>query len=477
MKSADDFLGLFSGVKKTGQGLWNVRCPSHNDGDKPDDFSLSVKELPDKILIHCHAGCNYKAVLRALKLTESDLFFDNPKANTSVLNKSGKIVALYNYLDEDGELLHQTVRFEPKKFSQRRPGKKDEWIWNLRGVNPVIYHLPRVKEAIENEETIFLSEGEKDADNLASHLGLVATTSPMGAGKWRETYAQMLSGAKEVVVIADNDSPGQRHAQAIASSLLALQVPTKLLKMPSADIKDISDWISAGLTADQLKETTDGLLPYEMPTPTPSDSGVFGHFRLTDLGNAERLIHQFGDILHYSYERKLWLIWSGKVWEWDMGDKIMQLATKTVRNIYHEVANEPDDKKRKELTDHAKRSESDQRLGAMIKLARARPGIPVEVAKLNTDAWLLNCSNGTINLKTGKLQPYNKRDLITMLIPLSYHAEARSEEWDSFLGTIFEHRESIISYVQKALGYSITGSQEEQAFFFCHGSGWNGKST
>ena len=209
----------------------------------------------------------------------------------------------------------------------------------------------------------------------------------------------------------------------------------------------------------------------------PSESISEFAFGPTDLGNGERLIRQFGGILHYCEERKKWLIWNGRVWEWDMGTKIMLLATETVRNIYREAANEPDEKSRKSLADHAKRSEGHQRLEAMIEQAKARPGIPLRVEDLDKDPWLLNCNNGTINLKTGELQPHNPDDLITMIVPLDYDPGAKSEEWDSFLGTIFEQKETLICYMQRALGYSITGSQAEQAFFFNHGGGWNGKTT
>ncbi len=267
MQSVDEFLALLEKVKPAGKDRWKALCPAHNDRTP----SLSVTALPDKILVRCQAGCHINAVLAALKIEMSDLFFDSKKAKSSGPQGPKEIVATYDYHDQEGKVLFQVVRFEPKEFRQRRPGKKDKWIWNLKGIKPVIYHLPRVKEAIDKGETIYLAEGEKDADNLTSHLGLVATTGPMGAGKWRKGYTQMLSGAKEVVVIADNDSPGQRHAQAIAASLLAVQVPTKLLEMPAADIKDISDWISAGLTADQLKEIMDGLPPY-VPPPAVVDT-------------------------------------------------------------------------------------------------------------------------------------------------------------------------------------------------------------
>ena len=267
MKSVTDFLALLEKVKPSGKDRWMALCPAHNDRTP----SLSVTALPDKILVSCQAGCHINAVLASLKIEMSDLYFDSHKAKSSALEGPKEIAATYNYHTQAGKVLFQVVRFEPKSFAQRRPDGKEGWTWGLRGIKPVIYHLPRVKEAIDKGETIFLPEGEKDADNLISHLGLVATTSPMGAGKWRQGYAQLLRGAKEVVVIADNDSPGQRHAQAIAASLSAVQVPIKLLKMPAADIKDISDWISAGLTADQLKEIIGSLPPYK-PPPAPVDT-------------------------------------------------------------------------------------------------------------------------------------------------------------------------------------------------------------
>jgi hypothetical protein len=88
-----------------------------------------------------------------------------------------------------------------------------------------------------------------------------------------------------------------------------------------------------------------------------SQRAATAHFNLTDLGNAERLVTRYGDILHYCYERKRWLIWNGKVWEWDAGDKVAALAKFAVRNIYHEAGDEPDEKKRKEIAGHAGKSE------------------------------------------------------------------------------------------------------------------------
>jgi putative DNA primase/helicase len=204
------------------------------------------------------------------------------------------------------------------------------------------------------------------------------------------------------------------------------------------------------------------------------DAGVFN---LTDMGNAERLAKYYGDRLHYCYEPKSWLIWNGKVWEWDTGAKITVLAKLTVRNIYHEAANEPDEKKRKELADHAKHSESDHRINAMISLAQSEPGIPIKVTELDTDPWLFNCMNGTIDLHTGQLLPHHKEDRLTVIVSTEYHPDAPCPRWFSFLERVTDQNHDLITYLQRAVGYSLTGDTKSQVMFLLYGLGNNGKST
>lgn len=202
------------------------------------------------------------------------------------------------------------------------------------------------------------------------------------------------------------------------------------------------------------------------------------HFNLTDYGNAERLVSLYGDVIRYSPERKSWLIWTGKVWEWDLGGvRIAKLAKMTARNIYREAADEPDDDQRKELIKHARATERQVRLDAMIKSVESEPGIAITVADLDTNYWLLNVNNGTIDLRTGVLKLHDPADLITEILPLDYDPDATNTEWDTFLSRIFSDNTELIAYVQRGMGYSITGDQGEQVFFFCYGSGFNGKST
>src|SRR5262249_7513307 len=145
-----------------------------------------------------HAGCKIEAVVKALGLKMEDLFPPD---------YSGKrgLIAVYDYSDERGGLLFQTVRYTPKDFRQRRPDGDGGWVPNLDGVRRVLYRLPEVMKAVAAGETVWVAEGEKDADTL-TNFGLCATCSPLGAGKWRAEYAETLRGAL-VVVIPDNDKP------------------------------------------------------------------------------------------------------------------------------------------------------------------------------------------------------------------------------------------------------------------------------
>ncbi len=201
------------------------------------------------------------------------------------------------------------------------------------------------------------------------------------------------------------------------------------------------------------------------------------HFNLTDYGNAERLVSQYGSNIRYCYERKRWLVWTGKVWEWDTGARITALAKLTVRTIYNEAANEPDEKRRKELAIQAKGSESDHRINAMINLAQSEPGIPVKAMELDTNPWLLNCLNGTIDLETGQLLPHRKEDLLTIVVPVEFHPDAQCQRWLSFLDRITGGNSELAGYLQRAVGYTLTGETKEQCLFFIYGLGNNGKST
>ena len=113
---------------------------------------------------------------------------------------------------------------------------------------------------------------------------------------------------------------------------------------------------------------------------------------------------------------------------------------------------------------------------AMIESARSEPGIPILPDDLDRDPWLLNVLNGTLNLRTGKLEPHRKKALITKLAPVQYEP-ADSLNWWIFLERIFNHDLDLIKFLQRAVGYTLTGKSSEQCLFFLYGRGANGKTT
>jgi KaiC/GvpD/RAD55 family RecA-like ATPase len=162
-----------------------------------------------------------------------------------------KIVATYPYYDELGEVLFESVRMEPKTFRQRQPDGRGGWVWNLKGVRPVPYHLPEIGEAIALGRTVFIAEGEKDVDALWA-AGIPATCNPGGAGKWRHEYSEIFKDA-HVVVLPDNDEPGAAHGEQVAKALSDTAASVKVLQLPNLPRKgDVSDWLASGGTGSAL---------------------------------------------------------------------------------------------------------------------------------------------------------------------------------------------------------------------------------
>lgn len=202
-----------------------------------------------------------------------------------------------------------------------------------------------------------------------------------------------------------------------------------------------------------------------------------GAAHTTDLGNARRLVRLFGDRIRYVHKWATWFIWDGTRWAKDETGGIDRLARETVQAMYAEAAETEDSGTRKELARWAMSSESAGRLSAMVDLARSEPGIAVRHADLDTNPWLLNCANGTIDLRTGQLRAHNPSDLITKRIEVSFDPAATAPLWDRFLERITEGNTILSGFIQRTTGYSLTGDISEQCLFYLIGNGSNGKST
>ncbi|MEN6356410.1 MAG: phage/plasmid primase, P4 family [Armatimonadota bacterium] len=198
-------------------------------------------------------------------------------------------------------------------------------------------------------------------------------------------------------------------------------------------------------------------------------------FAQTDLGNAERFLARHGGDLLYCPSFGKWFVWDKMRWAEDETGKVIQRAALTVRKMLDEAQTLVDESAQKRLFKYARASESNNKIYAMLNLARAWLGISSD--ELDSDPWLLNCKNGILDLRNGELLKHRQDNYITKLVPWNYDPEAECPAWLGFLDSIFQGNQHIIDYIQRAVGYALTGVIREQCLFFLYGVGSNGKST
>jgi len=188
------------------------------------------------------------------------------------------VIATYEYRDPDGRLLYVIGRTEPdssgkKHFPSWRPDPANphRYLMGLGEQPRVLYRLPELRRAVEAGERLYLVEGEKDAENLAEACGVCATSSPHGAGSWRDEFAAQLRGTSLAVIVPDNDEPGASHAATVAASLQGAEIPNVILELPELPEKgDISDWLTAGGTPEELERLVAVAVESSRRTPTES---------------------------------------------------------------------------------------------------------------------------------------------------------------------------------------------------------------
>ena len=508
-------LNKFKNVKKKGKGYIAI-CPAHPD--KEASLSLWHDVSEGKTVISCHAGCEISDILDAAGLKMSDLF-DNPLPIGDYDNRFERI---YQYQNSNGNVLFEKVRFKAteikrKNFTQRRkigdaivwgleggihfetyPGS-NEWTKNLgkkitplekkfENCEPVLYNLPVILKAIAAGEEVHIAEGEKDADNLTT-LGFPCCCNFDGASasklkpKWRKSYNKIFKGAK-VVIFNDNDNPGRTHADYIARELHEVAEYVKRPELPGIlDKEDITDFIAVGNSEKEIREVIDSTSIYEYDD---AEEQSLINYNFSDVGNAERLMAIYGKNIRYNPIRRSWLLWSSKHWEFDFVGKIEGLSRKVIRklqaegdDIALEGLNFDEQAKKEKLKESIKkyvlRSESDGKIKAMVNQAMTQGSLII--TETDKDNFLLNIKNGTLNLKTGLLEKHDRRNFCTKVIDVEYDPKTQCPNWISFINKIFMDDQELINYIQKSVGYSMTGDANLQCFYILHGNGANGKGT
>ena len=499
----DRVLGAF-GARQAGDG-WSAKCPAHEDRNA--SLSLAAGRNGG-VVVKCHAGCPVEDVVAAVGLSMLALA---PEAAPRPARR--RQVATYPYLDEAGEVLFEAVRYDPKDFRQRHPNGNGGWTWNLNGCRRVLYKLPEVLEGVAAARRVFIAEGEKDCDALV-RAGEVATCGPMGAGKWgqvAELATEVLAGA-EVIVVADKDTAGRKHAAEVVASLTP--VAASVVVVEAATGKDAADHLGAGRTVDDLEvidlaaADRDGGGGGDAHHPDGGDEhhdheqekvktsvavgpvDANGHGPVvgvdppswdgTDTANAERFVADHAGTARWCGPWGAWLVWDGTRWRRDVRDQVVELAKGTARCLAQETADtEPPDETDAERRKRMAKAAGYQNIGrirAMLELARSHPAIAIVPDDLDADAWALNVRNGTLDLRTGRLHPHRPGDLLTKQAAASYHPEAEAPTWSAFLTRVLPDID-VRTFVQRSLGYASTGIVAESLLWLAYGGGANGKTT
>lgn len=360
---------------------------------------------------------------------------------------------------------------------------------------------------------VHLTEGI--ADTLALQLaGAVALGAP-GVECVSALPGFLGDVAGRTVVLCPQNDAGHTRARlrseqvfaAVRDQLRSRGARVLVLATP-AEHKDPADWLRAvgpeafaAAVRDRPAEDLELQPAPEPAEPQPVAQGssalaarplaevipLHKRFALTDTGNAERMVAQHGGDLRFCHTWGSWLVWDGVRWERDATSEVHRLAKATVRTMRDEYQREVERRRKNPLLqradeylsalgEFAKKSESRDRRRAIVDLAAVESEVSIRAEQLDASPWLINLQNGTVDLRSGSLDPHQRDQLLTRVIPIQFDPAAECPRWRQFIGEIFLGNEELISFVQRCVGYSLTGLTQEQVFFLCYGTGENGKS-
>lgn len=487
-----EFLAHFSHIKQENPSMWRADCPACGDTKR----HLYITHAPDKILLDCKKGCDFKDIISAAGLKPSDCFEENnlPK------KQSWKLLREHFYTDVSGNILGKKQIYDTgdgKKTGIWYRLEKGQYIKGLNSMKMPLYHLDRL---VRSGNTAVIVEGEKDVETV-ERLGFTATTSPNGAGsKWRSDFNEFFRG-KNVVVITDNDEPGEKYGKEAAENVMKTAAAVKLILSSDIypDVKpkgDISD-IAAELGDAQARRLlTEAVKRAESMTEKPkvnlevldnasADDALLdalarlrpeSHFPANDRGNGELFAEVFKDRAKYCINAKEWYVYKDGYWQRDMGNMTVGGFAKDLYDALLMYASKLPEGSKTNYIDHINKMGRLNVRENMLKDARDRNFI--KYTEFDCDKWLFNCVNGTYDLKNGYFRAHNPKDFISKMSNVTFDANADSADFDKFLNEIMSYDGDKKKYLLSAFGYALTGDTSEECMFILHGKTTrNGKST
>ena len=484
-------LDRLDGVKAEGTGQWSARCPAHED--RVQSLSVSVGN-DGRALIFCHAGCKAAEIVERIDLKVTDLF---PRASSLETNGQRRIVKTYDYVDTFGVLLFQVVRYHPKDFRLRRPDPGGGWIWNIKGVDLVLYRLQELTRA-PNHCMVYVCEGEKDADRLIA-AGMVATTSPGGAGKWGKVDDTPLHG-RCIAILPHNDQPGRKHAEDIASRLHGKAATVRIVELPGlAEHCDVSDWLDAGNDPADLDALLTHVSKWELATgeteaaPATSSSGESVIERAEPIPLAEHFI----DTHHRDADGRLLLrrhradfySFAGSCYQPltdEQIDSAIYRHLEQCSTVQRDGSGAP---KLDELGQPKLRSITPKSaIVREVRLALPSRGVLLD-DRIDPPCWLgahddldptkiVPCRNGLLDLSTRTLHPLTPELFSTHALPFSYDPDAPDPiAWLAFLDQLWETDLEAWRALQMWFGYCLCCDTRQQKIMMVVGPKRSGKGT
>jgi len=472
-----DILNKFKVVKTTGNKSKCI-CPTHKD--KNASLSISYNENTQKTLVHCQADCKTIDILNSVNLELTDLF--NKKIeNDNIKKNNANIESIYDYKDINGKILFQKIRTKDKQFFLKRT-IKDSIIWGLEGgiysetynnsnqwsltqrdtnkqyfplQKPILYNLPNILNAIKNDTTVFICEGEKDCITL-SKMNFIATTSHVGGGKdkWLNSYGKWFKGAN-VVILGDNDDTGKNYAEQIQNNLKNYAYSTTIIIISDINKGDVSDWYDLnGNDRNKLNEIINNnkkqYAPwYEENQKTKNiklNSGILANklcntmdYIITGNNNTNGLIHMYSNGV-YELASKNWLCS-------EISKYIPSSLSRTsnVTDIYEQMQFKK----------------------------------PIKYDDINGSEDIINLKNGLYDINTKELKTHSKDYISSYQLDCEYKKEVNNlGYWDNFINDLSMGNENIKKVLQEYAGLTlsnITGNRVKKALLL-NGKGDTGKS-
>ena len=435
-------------------GLWTDRAT----GDGGDIFDL----------IAAHLGADVQADFPRVLQHAADLLGQSPPTparkskKEAPVDELGPATAKWDYLDADGHLIAVVYRYDP-------PGQKKQfrpWDAKRRKMAPPdprpLFNQPGIKDAAQ----VVLVEGEKCAQALID-VGVVATTAMHGANAPIEkTDWSPLSG-KSVLIWPDRDKPGWDYAAQAAQAILSAGAKSCHVLYPpeeAAEGWDAADAIAEGFDVAtllshgprlQMHDVTDDAEP-----TVSSDESVWG----TEDALALAFTRRYHRDWRYVATWGRWLVWDGHRWR----NEDTLAATDLIRSVCRHAAVRTDNPK------IAAKLASSGTVSGVERLARTDRRHAATTDEWDADPWLLNTLGGVVDLKTGRTRVNERADRMTKITTAT--PRGLCPQWTAFLANITGGDVELQAYLQRMVGYCLTGATSAHALFFLYGTGANGKS-